>query len=279
MQDSGGSTGETGLSVEDVAAEPQSVALAAGLLIALALVWIFVWRASRPHWRSGGATSGRAVDSSWNLTDYFVGILIFFMGQFLGGAIVGTWADEWRLLSGMVFGGGLSAGYIVLVVTRTYRVELSEIGWRRAHASVVDALVSLGVTAGVLILVGALFTVVQALGMGGILWEQSAFEDVQEAEGKPLLLISITAVFLAPVFEELLFRGFALEILGRRLGTTPALVLSSAIFALVHGEAFIPLFLLGLAFGWLYVWRGSLWAPIGAHFLNNAFSVFLLTQG
>jgi hypothetical protein len=36
------------------------------------------------------------------------------------------------------------------------------------------------------------------------------------------------------------------------------------------------LFLIGLYLGYLYVWTGSLWVPVTAHFVNNAASVILV---
>ena len=40
-------------------------------------------------------------------------------------------------------------------------------------------------------------------------------------------------------------------------------------------QAIIPRFVLGVLLGYLYYWRGSLWLPILAHFVNNAQAVIL----
>jgi len=39
---------------------------------------------------------------------------------------------------------------------------------------------------------------------------------------------------------------------------------------------FLPRFVLGALLGYLFVWSKSLWAPILAHFVNNALALFLL---
>jgi hypothetical protein len=45
---------------------------------------------------------------------------------------------------------------------------------------------------------------------------------------------------------------------------------------------FLPRMLLGAALGYLFVWSGSLWVPILAHFANNALAlilIFFMTRG
>ena len=83
----------------------------------------------------------------------------------------------------------------------------------------------------------------------------------------------LTIALLAPVLEELLFRG-AIE--GRLLQrwTNPwlGIVVSSLIFGIIHmNPAQIPFaFLIGLMFGWLYYRTGSLLPGIVGHVLNNS---------
>jgi membrane protease YdiL (CAAX protease family) len=83
----------------------------------------------------------------------------------------------------------------------------------------------------------------------------------------------VTIALLAPVLEELLFRG-AIE--GRLLQqwTNPwvGIMVSSLIFGVVHmNPAQIPFaFLLGTMFGWLYYRTGSLLPGIIGHVLNNS---------
>jgi membrane protease YdiL (CAAX protease family) len=80
------------------------------------------------------------------------------------------------------------------------------------------------------------------------------------------------AVVVAPVTEEVLFRGFLHGLLKRPAGTLPALVFNAALFAVVHGSqpAIAPLFLLGLLFGIAYEFTGSLLVPIVMHVIFNA---------
>ena len=65
----------------------------------------------------------------------------------------------------------------------------------------------------------------------------------------PLFLLLITTVVLAPVFEELVFRGILLPVLVSKVGKASGVLLSALIFALAHlsvGEL-PPLFVLGIS--------------------------------
>ena len=92
----------------------------------------------------------------------------------------------------------------------------------------------------------------------------------------PLGIFSI--VVLAPVVEELLFRGGIQGYLVRHWQhPARSIVVSSLIFGAVHGNPVqIPFaFVTGLALGWMYYRSGSLWPGIWMHFLNNGSSVLL----
>ena len=82
------------------------------------------------------------------------------------------------------------------------------------------------------------------------------------------LELVVIGVVAAPVIEELFFRGFLLHRWARRWGTPSAVVASSALFAVLHGE-WIGHFLFGVAMAALYLRTRRLWMPIAAHALNN----------
>ncbi len=86
---------------------------------------------------------------------------------------------------------------------------------------------------------------------------------------------ALAVVVIAPFTEELLFRGLILRGLERRYGAMPALLLSSAFFALSHFNLIqaIPAFAAGLYLGWLYRATGTLWWPMAAHALYNGLSL------
>ena len=98
-----------------------------------------------------------------------------------------------------------------------------------------------------------------------------------------LLLFSITAMVLAPLFEETLFRGVLLPVLAQRYGGLWGVVISALVFGIAHlslGE--LPaLFVLGLGLGWLRLQSGRLGPSVLMHGLWNAltFANLLLLAG
>jgi membrane protease YdiL (CAAX protease family) len=78
----------------------------------------------------------------------------------------------------------------------------------------------------------------------------------------------IVAVIMAPVVEEVFFRGLLMQGWALRWGTYPAVIASSALFAICHIEL-LGHFVFGVAMSLLYLRTRSLWVPIAAHGLNN----------
>ena len=101
--------------------------------------------------------------------------------------------------------------------------------------------------------------------------------------GPAQIALAFVLVVIVAVSEETIFRGYLLRRF-RELSrsTTAAVVLSSAIFMLGHGyegaAGMTGVFVLGLAFALVYVWRGSLVAPMTMHFLQDLVALLLLPQ-
>jgi hypothetical protein len=81
-----------------------------------------------------------------------------------------------------------------------------------------------------------------------------------------------------PFAEELFFRGVVYLWLRDRLGFWPALLISSMVFGILHGEVSVAgaTFVMGLALGWFYEKSQSLWPSIIIHALNNSLKLILL---
>ncbi len=99
----------------------------------------------------------------------------------------------------------------------------------------------------------------------------------QQSPAVNLLLLGM-AVVVAPVSEELFFRGVLLPALVRRMGLGAGVFLSSALFAAIHLHlpSFLPLLTLASGFALAYVYTGSLWVPICMHSLFNGLNIALL---
>ena len=89
------------------------------------------------------------------------------------------------------------------------------------------------------------------------------------------VLIVLAVVVLAPVAEEIFFRGVAFNAWLAERGRRFAYIGSAALFAVIHVSlvSVLPIFLLGLALAWVYRRTASLVAPIAMHATVNGISV------
>jgi len=113
-------------------------------------------------------------------------------------------------------------------------------------------------------------------------WQSSEEEAVTLITGAKTLPMKIYlgffAVVMAPVAEEFIFRGMLYPFIKQFGFPKLALFGTSALFAAIHGSAaiFVPLFVLALAFTWLYERTGNLLAPVFAHSLFNGVNLAVL---
>ena len=98
--------------------------------------------------------------------------------------------------------------------------------------------------------------------------------------GNPLAMtiLVIFAVVLAPLVEEIIFRGCIYRFLKSRLTLTTAQILSGAVFAVMHGNlmSFAPLVIVGVLLARVYEKAGNLLVPICFHAFFNGFSLVML---
>ena len=115
-------------------------------------------------------------------------------------------------------------------------------------------------------------------GLGHRVPPQPLLEQVaRQGLGAGTWPILLGAVALAPVVEELLFRGYLLGVLLPLVPGGVAQLLTAAAFGLMHGLDYaLPLGVLGLLFGWLRTRHGALLPSMLAHAVHNAL-VFSVT--
>lgn len=80
---------------------------------------------------------------------------------------------------------------------------------------------------------------------------------------------------LAPVVEEIFFRGFVFQGFRQKYGWVNSMLLSSALFAAAHLDpvALIPTFVLGCVLAYMFQRSNSIWPGVILHFLVNAFGL------
>lgn len=91
------------------------------------------------------------------------------------------------------------------------------------------------------------------------------------------LMFNIFMIAIIPAIgEELMFRGVLMRIFWRWTSNKHAAVwITAIIFSAIHLQffGFFPRMLLGVMFGYMVVWTGSLWPAMIAHFVNNTMAV------
>ena len=94
-----------------------------------------------------------------------------------------------------------------------------------------------------------------------------------------LLKTTLEVVVLAPIFEEIIFRGMVYSTIRAKFGFTFSMIGSALVFALAHGYgpiAFLTVFWSGLLWAWIFERTGSVIPGICAHAINNGLVVYFL---
>ncbi|MGE0766180.1 MAG: lysostaphin resistance A-like protein [Hyphomicrobiaceae bacterium] len=131
-----------------------------------------------------------------------------------------------------------------------------------------------------LFVVKALVTMV-ALGIGPTDFNREFGPFVALARSPQAWLLFLTAVVLAGLIEELLFRGVLSRTLeATRLGFWGGAAIASAAFAMLHLQygfgGQLVIFAIGMTLAWIRARSGSLWPSIVCHSINNAVALFAM---
>lgn len=120
--------------------------------------------------------------------------------------------------------------------------------------------------------------------LGELLWPSLNLEQAQEvvfnrAQGTGQLVMAFVAlVIIAPVVEEVIFRGLLLPAYVKRWGIWAGTLVTSLLFGLVHWQLNVGIitFIMGLLLAWLYLKSRSLWPAIMFHSLKNLLAFYLI---
>jgi len=119
---------------------------------------------------------------------------------------------------------------------------------------------------------GWMITAGVGIGYGSFHWTE--WFDQTLVWGSPTN-VAVTLVeysIIAPMFEEVIFRGVLFASLRRRFGWETSAVFSALVFSFVHGYGLVGLltvFWSGVLWAWAYEKTGSLWPGMIAHGINN----------
>lgn len=144
--------------------------------------------------------------------------------------------------------------------------------------------------AGVLggLLIAALFpflmvvTLIMQVLLRGQAKEQDVVQFFREAAGAnqipSIAAMFFMAVVVAPIFEEIVFRGYLYAVFKKWAGPAASLIFTAALFAALHVSVTVlpSLLVLAIALTIAYEWSGSLLVPIAMHASFNAIQLITL---
>jgi membrane protease YdiL (CAAX protease family) len=244
---------------------------------------------SEPERRFSAASAANVGTPEWTLLEAWLllaVLLVAFLGKdaiMVSDAVRGLSAEAQVFARvGVLFGFyALQAAVLCALAWRRGMSVLDVYRLRGADVPVRARLVSAGLVLGLLVVVrfgawgyGALM---QELGWDPPLREVADLTKVFGPTVWGLLLSVALVVVVAPVVEEVVFRGVLQGAFVGQWDARVAIVLAAALFALYHMTLwlFLPLFALGIACGWLAHTRRTLLPAISLHGAYNVLPVVI----
>jgi len=131
------------------------------------------------------------------------------------------------------------------------------------------------------LLVTAALSYFISLKLGFDFSSSAIIELLTKANKFGIALIFILSAIVAPIVEEIAFRRVVFTFITRIFGSTNSIILTSFIFACMHGGMvqLIPLFILSLALQYLYIKNNSLFPSILLHCIHNSIIMLLFILG
>ncbi|HEX5012533.1 MAG TPA: type II CAAX endopeptidase family protein [Candidatus Limnocylindrales bacterium] len=189
------------------------------------------------------------------------------------------------ILTGVVF-----VGVVRLTVVGTGALSWADMQWRRFSRRALDDL-AIGAATAVPVIIATSFLAAILVAIFQV-EPESPLPPTGTTGG--LILQLLTGAVIVPVYEELVFRGFAITAWERSIGPRRAVIRATLLFALAHVIGIevpsdstalqaVGLVVMGAAtrlpvayvLGLLYVRRRSIWAPIGLHATFNGLLLIL----
>ena len=249
-------------------------------------------------WLFGGLTAGAlmalggalvAINKPWPLESFMRRLVVFLVFLYAGLGL-GAWAqhllgtpDDKSVLN-MVIVTLCFQGAALVLISRFLREHqvgwggafgFSKPGWGRALLlGVFVAVIFLPIGWGLQMASAQVMTRIQITPVA-----QQAIQALQTAEVWPdRIYLGVVAILLAPLAEEMLFRGILYPAIKQAGFPRVALWGTALLFAVTHHNAatFLPLMLLAVALALLYEKTNNLLAPITAHSLFNAMNFLVL---
>jgi uncharacterized protein len=233
---------------------------------------------------------GRVVAEKFGIPDFFMAF--FLAGLFAAGALMTTGqstgtnpapaaaalktTDILENMAGSFIMLGIVLGF--LLVRRMSPAEL--FGLRKV------GLLKAGATGGLLVIAILPLLLIATMFMQLLLREKAREQEVvqifREAAGANqtwnVVALFVMAVVVAPIFEEVVFRGYLYGVFKRWAGSIASLVFTATLFAALHQSVTVlpSLVLLAIGLTIAYEWSGSLLVPIAMHASFNCVNLVMM---
>jgi len=160
----------------------------------------------------------------------------------------------------------LSAGGTLLIIVRIKKMQNPEIPTFRNYTPQGKTIaIALVLTLPLIVIAEALTSLVPMPE-----WYKDVFAELFKLSVPSF----ITAIIVAPLLEEMIFRGIILDGFLRNFSPGKSILLASLLFGIAHLNfwQFLGAFMIGLFIGWVYWQTKSLGLAIGIHMFNNLVS-------
>lgn len=152
------------------------------------------------------------------------------------------------------------------------------VGWHFDRVVVVYTIIGVPLLFTVNIIIGAVFALLD------LRQNQVASYPLHAGDVTGQLLFGVAAAVIAPLGEEIVFRGYWLQRLQGWWGSAVAVIASSLLFAAAHswsategaGVLVTQTLVMGVILAWLRLASGSIWPAVFAHAANNALAISVL---
>ncbi len=208
----------------------------------------------------------------WALIALFSYLAIAALAAAIGGAVdADLLTARTDLLIRFVVGGigAVLVGFAAIPYIAMQRQSVRPPAWRRPRAVDIGwAVLLLAASYGTIYVYTA---IIEAIGADNLIPSST----IEAADFRATVLITavngLWVILIVPFAEEMFFRRFVLGGLRLAWRTAPALIISAALFAVLHADlgSMIPFAIIGLLFGFAYIRSNSLTAPTIAHLAFN----------
>lgn len=206
---------------------------------------------------------------------------IFFLMAMMGAMVSEPQGTPSFSVEGVVISIGfqlfVAAVAVAIVLPRAKAADWLGLSWKQWPLVIAIAPVTV-------LMMWAIFAGLYAAGWMDLL-EKLGVEKVQdtvvifqqEKDMVVVVLMAVAAMLVAPVCEEIVFRGYLYPVAKKFAGPWMAGIATALIFSAVHGSvsALLPLFIFGIVLVALYEFTGSIWAPVAVHGLFNSATVII----